>query len=336
MPFRHLHLCFIPPRWDAEDAPRPANTRFVRHTGRELPGARLPDWFAELPDRPTVFASLGTVFNKTPGVLEAIVEGLAEEPVNVIVAIGRGQDPRRFGRQAANVRLEAYVPQPALLAHSDLFITHGGFNSVKEALSKGMPMVVIPITSDQPYSAKRCVALGVAEAIDPGGRSPDAIRAAARKVLADRSYRANARRFQAEMAALPGLEEVVKLLEALDRRTHGLTPATVASLSERARDRQGMSSLGRQAPVFLRTRLSRAIQLLTGPGSGPSSNQTPAQLRRSTLLPMRPSEASRMNRPIPLLDSVPVSAVSDNDRMGVCGRHTACETAAVSSPGRAA
>ena len=39
MPFRHLHLCFTPPRWDAEGAPRPANTRFVRHTSTEWPGA---------------------------------------------------------------------------------------------------------------------------------------------------------------------------------------------------------------------------------------------------------------------------------------------------------
>ena len=78
-----------------------------------------------------------------------------------------------------------------------------GFNSVKQALSEGVPMVVVPISADQPYSAERCVALGVAEAIDSGTRSPDAIRAVARRVLGDASYRASARRFQAEMAALP-------------------------------------------------------------------------------------------------------------------------------------
>jgi UDP:flavonoid glycosyltransferase YjiC (YdhE family) len=66
----------------------------------------LPDWVDGLPDRPTVLASLGTVFNKTPGVLESIVQALAEEPVNVIVAIGRGQDPGRFGPQPDHVRLE--------------------------------------------------------------------------------------------------------------------------------------------------------------------------------------------------------------------------------------
>ena len=221
MPFRYLHLCFTPPVWDGPDVPRPPNTQFVRHTNAAPQGAQLPEWFEAFSDRPTVLASLGTVFNKTPGVLEAILEALSEEPLNLVVAIGRDRDPARFGSQPANVRLEAYVPQPALLAHCDLFITHGGFNSVKESLSEGVPMVAIPITADQPYSAGRCAALGVAEVIEPDQRSPEKILAAARTVMANPSYRANARNFQAEMAALAGPGEMVTMLEALDRQPVG-------------------------------------------------------------------------------------------------------------------
>ena len=79
-------------------------------------------------------------------------------------------------------------------------------------------MVAIPITADQPYSAGRCSALGVAEVIEPDQRSPEKIRAAARTVTADPSYRANAKNFQAQMAALAGPEEMVTMLEALDRQ----------------------------------------------------------------------------------------------------------------------
>ena len=215
MPFRHLHLCFTPPAWDGPSAPRPRNARFLRHTSTVAPGARLPEWVDRLPDRPTVLASLGTVFNTTPGVLEAIVEALAEEPVNVVVAIGRDQDPGRFGPQPEGVRLEAYVPQPLVLAHCDAFVTHGGFNSVKEALSEGVPMVVVPISADQPYSAERCAALGVARAVGAGDRAPGTIRAAVRQVLTEPSYGARARAFQAEMRELPGPGHMVELLEAL-------------------------------------------------------------------------------------------------------------------------
>jgi UDP:flavonoid glycosyltransferase YjiC (YdhE family) len=219
MPFRHLHMCFTPPAWDGASAPRPRNTRFLRHTSTVSPGARLPEWVERLPDRPTVFASLGTVFNKTPGVLEAIVEALAEEPVNVVVSIGRDEDPGRFGRLPDHVRLEAYVPQVLLLASCAAFITHGGFNSVKEALSEGVPMVVVPISADQPYSAERCADLGLARTVGAEERHAATIRDALRAVLAEPSYGAKARAFQAEMMALPGPEQVVELLERLTQNS---------------------------------------------------------------------------------------------------------------------
>jgi UDP:flavonoid glycosyltransferase YjiC (YdhE family) len=219
MPFRHLHMSFMPPRWDGEEAPRPANTVFLRHTSTLRPGIELPEWVGTLDDRPTVLACLGTVFNKTPGVLEAIIEALRGEQLNLIVVFGEFEDPARFGPQPTNVRLVPCLSQPRLLPHCDLFITHGGFNSVKESLSQGVPMVVIPITADQPYSASRCAALGVAEVIEADRRTPENIRAAARTVLDDPGYRANAKAFHAEMAALPGPEAMVRTLEALNRQT---------------------------------------------------------------------------------------------------------------------
>jgi UDP:flavonoid glycosyltransferase YjiC (YdhE family) len=217
MPFRYLHMCFTPPSWDG-DVPRPRNARFLRHASTSTPGAVVPGWIDELPDRPTVFASLGTVFNKHPGVLEAIVEGLRDEPINLIVAVGRDQDASRFGPQPDNLRLEAYVAQPALLRRCDVFVTHGGFNSVKESLSEGVPMVVVPITADQPYCAARCGALGVGKVVGAGERSAEAIQAAVRELLGDPGYANRARHMQAEMQALPGLDHAVELLEALQRQ----------------------------------------------------------------------------------------------------------------------
>jgi MGT family glycosyltransferase len=215
MPFRNLHLSFTPPSWDGAGALRPPNTQFLRHTSALRPGAELPGWLDDLPDQPTVFASLGTVFNKTPGVLEAIVQALGQEAVNVIVAIGSDVDPARFGPQPPNVRLEGYVAQPLLLSRCDCFVTHAGFNSVKESLSLGVPMVAVPITADQPYSAGRCRALGAARVVGPEERNAETIRNAVVDVLGDPSYATAAQRFQGEMAALPGPEHLRGLLESL-------------------------------------------------------------------------------------------------------------------------
>ena len=217
MPFRYLHIAFTPPSWDGGDATRPPNLRHFRHESTLRRGARLPEWAEGLGRRPTVFASLGTVFNTTPGVLEAIVEALAGEALDLIVAVGHDADASRFGTPPDNVRLEPYVDQPLLLERCDAFVTHGGFNSVKEAAILGVPMVVLPITADQPYSAARCVALGIGRAIGPKDRSSRAIRAAVREVLENPTYRNKAGLFRAEMRALPGREALVSALEATVR-----------------------------------------------------------------------------------------------------------------------
>jgi UDP:flavonoid glycosyltransferase YjiC (YdhE family) len=217
MTFRHLHLSFMPPSWDGSDAPRPPNIHFLRHESATRPGEALPGWVAGLPGRPVVLASLGTVFNATPGVLEMIVEALGGEPITVIVVLGPNRDARSFGQLPANVRLEPAVPQPLLLRRCDLLITHGGFNSVKEAAIEAVPMVVLPITADQPYNAQRCAALGIGRVLGPDDRRPAAIRDAARTVLADSSYREAASQLQHEMRALPGRDHLVSLVESLAR-----------------------------------------------------------------------------------------------------------------------
>ena len=131
------------------------------------------------------------------------------------MAVGRGQDPSHFGPQPPNVHLEPWIAQTLVLPRCALFVTHGGFNSTKEALSGGVPLVVIPISADQFYCAERCAALGVARVIEPHERTPASIAAAVDAVLADPRDRIRAPEVQRDIAALPGLEHAVTLLEDL-------------------------------------------------------------------------------------------------------------------------
>jgi MGT family glycosyltransferase len=165
---------------------------------------------------------MGTVFHRTPGLHEAILAALREEPINLLIALGFDQHPSRLGALPPHVRVEPTLPQVALLPRCALLITHGGFNSVKEALAVGLPMVICPIAGDQPYCAKRCEALGVARVITPNDRTPDAIRAAVRAVLSNSSYRHNAARIRDEIHDLPPVDAAIGMLEQLVRehRTH--------------------------------------------------------------------------------------------------------------------
>ena len=214
----HRYLLVIPgpPSYQDAATPLPTTAHAVRHVAFDRSGAEtLPAWVNDLPDRPVVYATMGTVFNQVPGILEAILAGLREEPITLIMTTGRNQDPVTFGSQPPHVHIERYVPQSLLFAHCDVVVNHGGTGTVRSALSHGLPMVIIPVSADQPDNARRCADLGVGRTIAPGDRSSGAIRDAVRTVLGDPSYRIQAERLRDESAALPGLDHAVELSERL-------------------------------------------------------------------------------------------------------------------------
>jgi UDP:flavonoid glycosyltransferase YjiC (YdhE family) len=102
-----------------------------------------------------------------------------------------------------------------VLPHCDLVISHGGSGSVMGALAHGLPSLLMPLGADQPYNARRCVALGIAREVEPATVTPEQVRVAVAGVLADLRYRRAAERIQDEINALPGPEQMVPLLERL-------------------------------------------------------------------------------------------------------------------------
>ena len=162
-----------------------------------------------------MLVSTGTVFHRTPGLHETILAALRDEPVNPLIAPGSDQNPARLGPLPPHVRVQPALPQVALLPRCALLVSHGGFNSVKEALAESIPLVLLPIAGDQPYCAKRCQALGAGRVIRPGKRNAAQIRAAVRTVLGDPCYREQARQIRDETRALPPAAAAVTALERI-------------------------------------------------------------------------------------------------------------------------
>ena len=100
-----------------------------------------------------VYVSLGTVFNKQPKLFSSIISVLHNQDIEIIVAAGSSYETLKKENFNPNVHLSKYVPQLEVLGLADLFITHGGKNSINEALAKGVPMLLFPAGGEQEYNA---------------------------------------------------------------------------------------------------------------------------------------------------------------------------------------
>ena len=214
-PYRHLHLAFMPASFFSGGMP--PTTRHLRLEIFDQSGTEgLPEWVSRLSGRPVVYATFGTV-NKLPQHLRAIIEGLRDEPVELILTVGRDVDPAALGPQPAHVHVERYIPQSLLLPRCDVALMHGGYNSVMSALDAALPTLFVPFMADQPLNARSCERLGIGRMLLPEALTPDIIRQQVRELLADGGYRERARRLRDEARALPGLDRAVALLEQLGR-----------------------------------------------------------------------------------------------------------------------
>jgi UDP:flavonoid glycosyltransferase YjiC (YdhE family) len=180
-----------------------------------VPGEALPAWVGELATRPTVYVTLGTLDNDAPGVLEAVVEGLHDEPLNLVVTVGPSRDPAEMGPQPANVRVERYVPQSLLLPHCDVVVAHGGSGTTLAALGLGLPLLLLPQGANQFTNAERCAAIGAGIRLLPAEVGPEPVRTAVRALFEQPEYRRRAGAVAAEIARMPAPGDVVPLLEAL-------------------------------------------------------------------------------------------------------------------------
>jgi MGT family glycosyltransferase len=163
-----------------------------RFVGPSL-GARPPDPSFPV-DRlrdPVLYASLGTVFDAGPRLLRDLATALAPLGGTVVISTGR-TDPAALGPLPAVVLARRSVPQPEVLARAALFVTHGGMNSVNEAMYAGVPMLVVPQGADQPLVARRVAELGAGLSIRPRDAAADAVNALARRLLDEPRFQAAA------------------------------------------------------------------------------------------------------------------------------------------------
>lgn len=178
--------------------------------GRPERGSFPWEWLD--PKRRHLLVSLGTVNVGAGGrffhvVIEALA-GLGEELQVVIVAPPIGSVP-------PHILVTSHVPQLALLPRMSAVVSHGGNNTLCESLAHGLPLVVTPVTNDQPITAQQVAGVGAAIRLSFTRVRAAELRDAIRAVLDDPSYRNAACRVRDSFTAAGGTATAADRLEAL-------------------------------------------------------------------------------------------------------------------------
>lgn len=211
--FRGPYLDICPPSFQSEPLPEGARSQILRPTFPAEPAEPPPPWLERLPDRPTVYVTLGTIFNDL-AVFRLLLDALADVDCTVVATVGRDNDPASLGVLPDNAIVERYVSQSLILPRAAATVGHGGSGSTLAALAAGLPLLLVPQGADQFENAAQARTLGAARVLMPGELTEEAVHEAVVALLEDPSYGAAARGVAAEIATMPTPAEVVPRLLA--------------------------------------------------------------------------------------------------------------------------
>jgi MGT family glycosyltransferase len=168
-----------PPERTAQLPPHAFLGSAVRRQG--VP-ADVGRWMDADPARPIVYVSFGSFLSVRADVLARVVAALKHLPVRVALAVGSA-DRDLLGELPENWLVREFLPQVSLLERAALAVTHGGNNSVTESLLFGVPMLVLPFSTDQFTGAAAIEKAGLGRVLDPNAASADQLRLAAQALL---------------------------------------------------------------------------------------------------------------------------------------------------------
>ena len=161
---------------------------------------------------PVIYISLGTVIKGATIFFKRCVQAFEKEDVTVILSVGKQFDIRKLGKIPGNFHVYQTVPQLSVLKQADVFVTHGGMNSVSEALVCGVPMVVIPFMADQPTNARRIEELGLGKRLDYKEVSSELLKQTVLELFTDKELQERVAGMKEKMENCPGNQGGVKYI----------------------------------------------------------------------------------------------------------------------------
>ena len=174
------------------------NTLAVGDIMSGRPGKALPrdleDFMSASKDG-VILVSFGSYFDvHMPEIVGKFCDAFTDRR-NRLRVIWKMKDTKVCSSDDGRIKLMPWIPQNDLLADPrvQMFISHGGLNSIIESVYHAKPLIIFPIYADQPSNAASAEAKGLAIRMDFGDFSSETLLSNIDKVLDDPTYKRNAR-----------------------------------------------------------------------------------------------------------------------------------------------
>lgn len=182
----------------------------------ESPTAELD--LDDLSGRKLIYVSLGTLFNDRLDFFQACLKAFRSDEYRLVMAIGNKIDLAKLEPLPGNALVRPYLPQLAILNLADLFISHGGANSINESLYNGVPLLLFPQMVEQGFGARRVQTLGAGRILREKDIQPSRLRDRAESILVDPRYKEAARRIGQTFRVAGGFRRAADEVEAFVER----------------------------------------------------------------------------------------------------------------------
>jgi MGT family glycosyltransferase len=212
------YLTMTVPAFEFPRRELPATVHFVGAPSIAPSDTPLPPWAPDLDGtRKVVLVTQGTLTNDSfDGLVTPTLAALADE-TDVLVVVTAGGRPIEniTGPIPENCRLASYLPFDWLLPKVDLLVTNGGYGSVNQALSLGIPLVTAGVTEDKADVNARVAWSGVGIDLATNTPTSQALRSAVRAVLDGATYRSRARAMAEAFGRIDTRAEILRIVSSV-------------------------------------------------------------------------------------------------------------------------
>ncbi|HFJ9451251.1 TPA: macrolide family glycosyltransferase [Bacillus tropicus] len=171
--------------------------------------------FESLKDKKVIYISMGTLLEGLEPFFNTCIDAFSDFDGLVVMAIGDRNDRSKIKKAPDNFIIASYVPQTEVLSEADIFITHGGMNSVHDAIHFNVPFVIIPHDKDQPMIAQRLTELEAANRLLKEDVNVQTLREAVTDVLSNEKYKHGIRKLKDSFLDCGGSNEAITMITSL-------------------------------------------------------------------------------------------------------------------------